>query len=293
MTNQETCIDKIGREANIVCGGTLQGAVDEAWKRAQNPASLCGTVAKDVMMAAGTAAVITIAPEIVLPMFACAATAMLLEDRTEQKKAWAKDARLFEACKSAWNDPTKEEAAKKVFANELGKQTFEASLMCMTMFSGFGLGTRFAEGKIAQFAESGLASKRMVISDLGQGAFETKLRDSVVTTRGDGTVIKHFENGRIQRHIPTGNGDYIFTDLRPSGVLTTDLPGGNRIIKLHTGRIYSFESKGGYEVQKQSGLRMWANADDSVRTFTHPNGTMTRFTGTEKERIFQPKDASF
>lgn len=138
---------------------------------------------------------------------------------------------------------------------------------------------------MAEFAQRSLANKSMYMSDLGQGTYQTRIGESLVTTRADGTVVKQFDSGLIQRHIPTGNGDYIFTESRPGGVLTMDLPGGTRMIELPGGRLYTFESNGTYTVEKQSGLRMSANDTNSVRTFTHPNGTITNFIGNHKERI--------
>lgn len=40
------------------------------------------------------------------------------------------------------------------------------------------LGTRFAEGKMAQIAEETLANKRLVMSDLGNGAMQTRLEQA-------------------------------------------------------------------------------------------------------------------
>lgn len=284
--SQDTFVDKVSREASIVCNGTGEGIFNEIWRRAQDPASLCGTVAKDMLMTTATAAVCTAAPEVVLPALAITVGSMLLEDDTPRKEAWARNARLFDACKAAWNDPTQELNAKRTFAHELGKPAFELLLCSTTLGPGFTLGTRMAEGKLAQIAEKTLASKNMVMTDLGEGTFQTRIGDSLVTTKADGTVYKEFDNGLIQRHIPTGNGEYIFTEKRPGGVLTMNLPTGTRMIELPGGRLYTFEPDGTWIVKRPSGLRLTSNADDTIRIFTHPNGTVTKFTGNQKERIF-------
>lgn len=286
MENQDSYLNKIGREANIVFGGTFEGAVDEAWRRAQDPAALCATIAKDTLLAASVAAVGTIVPEIVLPALAVSTALICVENRAEEKRLWKRNERLYDACQSAWNDPNKESTAKKLFASELGKQAFDITLAGLTMSPGFALGQKFAEAKLAQIAEKSMASKSLVMSDLGQGTMQTRMGDSLVTTHADGTVIKQFDSGLIQRHIPTESGDYIFTEARQSGVYTMDLPGGTRMIELPTGRFYSFYRDGSYAVEKPSGLRLAQSGDEQIRTFTHPNGTVTKFTGTQKERTF-------
>jgi hypothetical protein len=80
-------------------------------------------------------------------------------------------------------------------------------------------------------------------------------------------VIKEFENGLIQRHIPTEKGDHIFTEVRPNGVLAMTLPEGTRMVEMSNGRLYAFEPDGSYEIEKLSGLRMSSSPDESVRTF--------------------------
>lgn len=289
MDRQDNYVDKVSREINIVGGGMAQGALDEAWKRAQNPASLCGTVAKDVIVGAVTAAAITFAPEVVFPLLACGTSAILLEDRSGEKKVWQASERMFAACQSAWNNPAQEVDAKNVIANELGKPVFDGILGGIAMVPGLSIGTKFAEGKLAQMAESALANKTMYMTNLGEGTLQTRIGQSLVTTKADGTVIKQFDNGLIQRHIPTESGDYIFTELRPNGVLTMTLPEGTRMVELPSGRLYTFEPNGSYEVERQTGLRMSSNANETVRTFTHPNGVVTRFDGTNKERFLPAK----
>ncbi len=283
MERQDSYLIKVEREINIVGGGIAQGALDEAWKRSQNPLSLCGTIAKDVIMGAGVAAVCTVAPEIVFPLLVCGTAAVLLEDRTEQKKQWAKNARIFGACRSAWDDPAKEASAKDVVSLELGKQTFDTILGGIAAAPGMAIGMRFAEGKMAQIAEESLASKRMVMSDLGNGAMQTRIGKSVVTTHTDGTVVKQFDSGLTQRHIPMNSGEYLITERAPNGTLTMILPDGIRMVESPTGRMYRFEPDGSYEIQRQTGLRLNVAAD-ATKTFTHPNGITTRFGTAGKER---------
>jgi hypothetical protein len=282
----ENYFDKVGREVNIIGGGIASGIFDEARKRAQNPLSLCGTMAKDAMLGAGIAAACTFAPEIMFPALVCGTAAVLLEDRTPQKEAWAKDARIFDACKSAWNDPTKETQAKQVISRELGKQSFDALLGGIACAPGVALGMRFAEGKMAQIAQESLASKRMVMSDLGNGTMQTRIGNSVVTTHADGTVVKQFESGLTQRHIPTSSGDFLVTERAPNGTLTMILPDGTRMLESPTGRMYSFDPNGSYEIQRQTGLKLNVSAD-GTKTFTHPNGVTTKFSSAGKERSIQ------
>lgn len=287
--SQDTFIDKVSREVSIVCNGTAEGLFTEEWHRAQNPVSLGGTIARDTLIGTAAAAVCKVAPEVVLPALALTAGSLLLEDNPQRQEALARSARLVEACQTAWNDPTQELGAKRIFAHELGKPAFDFLLCSATLGAGFSLGTRLAEAKIAQIAEKTLASKSMFMTDLGEGTFQTRIGNSLVTTRADGTVIKQFDNGLIQRHIPTGNGDYIFTEVRPSGVLTMTLPDATRMIEFPSGRSYIFETNGTYSVQRPSGLRMSANDSASIRTFTHPNGTITNYIGNYKQRIFPDK----
>ncbi|RTL37258.1 MAG: hypothetical protein EKK48_24460 [Candidatus Melainabacteria bacterium] len=123
---------------------------------------MCSTVAKDTLVAASIAAVGTVAPEIMLPALAVGTAIICSENRGETKKLWQRNERLFDACQSAWNDPGKETTAKNLFASELGKQAFEITLAGLTMGPGFGMGTRFAESKLAKIAEKTMANKSVV-----------------------------------------------------------------------------------------------------------------------------------
>jgi hypothetical protein len=250
----------------------------------KNPLSLCGTVAKDAMIGTGVAAACTFVHEVAFPALVCGTAAMLIEDRTPQKEAWAKDARIFDACKSAWNDPTKETQAKHAISLELGKQSFDMLLGGIACAPGMALGMRFAEGKMAQIAENALASKRMVMSDLGNGAMQTRIGNSVVTTHANGTVVKEFASGLTQRHIPMSSGDFLVTERAPNGTLTMILPDGTRMLESPTGRMYSFDPDGSYEIQRQTGLRLNV-APDGTKVFTHPNGIATKFSSLGKERF--------
>jgi hypothetical protein len=280
----ENYFEKVGREINIVRGGIAEGVFDEAWKRSKDPLSLCGTVAKDAMIGAGVAAACTVAPEVALPVVAYGTAALWLEDSSGRKESWAKDARIFDACKSAWNDPTKERQAKCIVSKELGQQTFDMLLFSVAGLPGMTVGTRFAEGKMAEIAEKALDSKRMVMSDLGNGAMQTRIGSSVVTTHADGTVVKEYASGLTQRHIPMNSSDFIVTERAPNGTLTMILPDGTRMLESPTGRMYSFDPDGSYEIQRQTGLRLNV-APDGTKVFTHPNGTATKFSSRGKERF--------
>ena len=214
MERQDSYFDKVGREAGILCGGIGQGALDEAWKRAQNPASLYGTIAKDVMVGAGVAAVCTAAPEIVFPLMVCGTGAMLLEDRAEQKKTWAKTERIFNACKAAWDDSTKEATAKNVVAVEWGKQAFDGILGGIAAAPGMAIGMRFAEGKMAQIAEEAVAKKSMATSSVLSDVVRTKIPTSHLSTF-ERTVIKQLESG-----LPNKSGQLLVTERAPDGTLS-------------------------------------------------------------------------
>jgi hypothetical protein len=284
VERQEADVQRIGRELNIVCGGIAQGALDEAWKRSKDPVGLCGTVAKDALIGAGTSAVCMIAPEIVLPVVVISTAAVILENPNVLKQTWDRNGRIGAACRTAWNDPTKEILAKDMVAKAFGKPFFDNALGGVCGGLGMVAGVRFAEGKLAQVAEEAIASKRLVMSDLGNGTLQTRIGNSLVTTRADGTVIKQFDSGLIERHIPMSSGKYMVTERSPNGTLTTILPEGTRLVESPTGRVYSFEPDGSYDVMKQTGLKM-SVATNGERTFVHPSGVATKYSASGKERF--------
>lgn len=126
-------------------------------------------------------------------------------------------------------------------------------------------------------------------NNLGNGSMQTRIGNSTVTTHADGTVVKQFESGLTQRHIPMNSGGYVVTERAPNGTLTMTLPDGTRMLESPTGRLYTFEPNGAYEVQRQTGLRLNVSPDGS-KIFTHQNGVMTKFDTAGKERTFSKQN---
>jgi len=98
---------------------------------------------------------------------------------------------------------------------------------------------------------------------------QTRMGTSTVTTHADGTVVKQFESGLTQRHIPMSSGEFMITEQAPNGTLTMTLPDGTRMLESPTGRMYSFEPDGSYEIQRQTGLRLNVSPDDPSNRSTN------------------------